>query len=160
MLPIGRVMATEIYMRKLYDTLAPVDQASLDSLCELLPNGEYKCVITKPRNLPFLKKFFALVNVAYEGWNPDPVFHKGVEIKKNKDVFRKNLTVMAGFYDTVFNINGELRLEPKSISFANMDDEEFSRLYSKFIDVVLGKVLTNYTKDDLDEQVNKILGFV
>jgi len=152
-------MGTEVIVRKLYDSFVPVDMYNLDKMESLPANTEYKAVLTRPRNLPFLKKFFALVNVAYEGWNPDPVFHKGIEIKKNKEVFRKNLVILAGFYDTVFNINGDLRLEAKSISFANMSEDEFGLLYSKFIDVVLGKVLTNYTEDDLHHQVDKILGF-
>jgi hypothetical protein len=41
-----------------------------------------------------------------------------------------------------------------------MGQEEFDGLYSSVIDVVLARILTNYTRDDIDSVVNQILGFV
>ena len=153
-------MAKKLYLRKLYNSFVPVDQASMDAMEEMTMNSEYQCVFTKPRNLDFHKKLFALIDVAYQAFDLGDIKHKGVIVEKNRERFRKDLTIRAGFYYPVFNLDGDLRLEAKSISFAKMDEEEFARLYSKFVDVILQKVLTNYTKSDLDDQVNKILGFV
>jgi hypothetical protein len=41
-----------------------------------------------------------------------------------------------------------------------MDEDEFTQVYSKVADVLLQKVLRNYTRGDLDRVVNEILGFV
>jgi len=153
-------MATELFLRKLYNTFAPVDQVSLDAMEALPMNAEYKAILTRPRNVKFHRKFWALLDVAYDAWNPEPVFYKGLEVHKNKDRFRKDLIILAGYFNTVININGEVRLEAKSIAFASMGEDDFSRLYSKCIDVILGKILTHYTADDLDEQVETVLGFV
>ena len=151
---------TEIYLRKLYNTFVPINQSSADAMDAMQMNGEFKAVLTKPRNIGFHKKLFALISIAYEAWTPEKMEYKGVAVQKNRTRFRHDLTVMAGFYTPTFKANGELVMVPKSISFAKMDEEEFSQLYSKFIDVILAQILTHYTAQDLDEQVNKILGFV
>ena len=38
------------------------------------------------------------------------------------------------------------------------DDQDFSQLYSKLIDVIFKKVLSGYTGEQLDEIVNNLLG--
>ena len=40
-----------------------------------------------------------------------------------------------------------------------MTEDEFSNLYSKTISVILDKVLTSYTEDDLNQVVDDILSF-
>jgi hypothetical protein len=156
---MATIMATVIHVRKLYDTLVPVDAAQLELLEQLQPNEEYKATFTKPRNSKFFRKWWALAKVAFDAWDAPNIEYKGVEVKKNFERFRKDLIVMSGFFDPVFNIKGELRLEPKSLRFDQMSEENFSELYNRTIDVVLGKILTNYTREDIDYQVNKILRF-
>jgi hypothetical protein len=68
--------------------------------------------------------------------------------------------VMAGHYEMAVNMRDEVRLTAKSISFANMSQDEFEALYSATVNVVLAKILTQYTRDDLDNVVNQVLGFV
>jgi len=71
---------------------------------------------SKPRNLKFHKKFFALLNMVYENQ----------EQYNNIEHLRKDLTISAGYYDLRYNIEGVEVQEAKSISFAKMDDVEFS----------------------------------
>ena len=40
-----------------------------------------------------------------------------------------------------------------------MSQEDFDKLYSTAIDVILENVLTNYSKEDIDDQVERVLGF-
>lgn len=150
---------TELYLVKIGNAFYPADRISAELMDDIKPKEEFKAVIKKPRNLKFHKKLFALIGVAFSAWTPGAVKHKGIVIEKNRERFRKDVTITAGFHETVFNLKGELRLEAKSISFANMDELEFQELYSRFIDVILGNILSNYTKDDLDEQVRRVLEF-
>lgn len=152
-------MATVIHMRKLYDKLVPVDAGQLELLEQLQPNAEYRATFTRPRNARFFRKWWALAKVAFEAWEAPAVEYKGVKVQKNFDRFRKDLIVMAGFCEPVFNVKGELRLEPKSLRFDQMAEEDFNDLYSRTIDVVLGKILSNYTREDLDNQVERVLQF-
>jgi len=82
---------------------------------------------TKKRNLKFHKKFFALLNMVYENQ----------EQYNNIEHLRKDLTISAGYYDLRFNIEGVEVKEAKSISFAKMDDTEFSEFYNRIVDVVV-----------------------
>ena len=71
------------------------------------------------------------------------------------------LEVIDRLFDRLFAINGELRLEAESISFAGMDDDRFEALYSATINVLIAKVFgqRNMSRADVDLAVNNILTF-
>lgn len=115
-----------------------------------------------PRNNRFHRKYFALLKIAYEQWEPptDETF-RGVPIEKEFERFRHDVTIMAGFFTPVWNLKGEMRIEPKSISFDSMDDDKFEVLYSKTIDVLLKMILSErgFTKETVDDLVGQVLEF-
>lgn len=118
--------------------------------------------IKVPRNNKFHRKYFALIKLAFDQWEP-PMDHqfKGQPIEKDLDHFRHDVTIMAGFYTPVWNIKGEMRIEPKSISFDSMTEESFETLYNRTIDVLLKMVLAErgFTKESVDELVGQLLNF-
>ena len=116
----------------------------------------------KDRGYKFHQKFFGLVDVLYDVWSETcpQVEYKGQPVLPEKRRFRGDLIIMAGFYRSVFNFRGEVRLEPESISFASMDQERFEKLYSAVINVGLTKIL----REDMDEQklrdlVDQVISF-
>ncbi|PPC85259.1 MAG: hypothetical protein CTY37_08580 [Methylotenera sp.] len=116
-----------------------------------------------PRNSKFHRKFFALINLGFEHWDSGRTHkkYKGVEVTKNFDRFREDVLVLAGFYDQVFDLNGKMKLVAKSIKFARMEQDEFERLYSASLDVLLAKVFSNYKgRDEVNAIVEKIMRFV
>ena len=148
----------EIYVKKQFGVLCPAD-AGNEELLEALKPGEYKAVITKPRNIKFHRKFFALLNFAFEQWDPDSLYYKNQPVQKNLDRFRKDITILAGYGNPVINLKEDVRIEAKSISFASMDEVEFDELYNQVINVILDKILTNYTRDDLDDVLARLMLF-
>lgn len=152
-------MATEIIVRKLYNSIVPVDAANAELFEELQANGEYKAVFTRPRNLAFHRKAFALLSVVYNAWDMPERKHKGQPVAKNVEGLREDMTILAGYYTVEYKYDGSLRLKAKSWSFAKMSEEEFSAMYSKLIDAALAKILNNYRREDIEQQVNNILGF-
>jgi len=56
-------------------------------------------------------------------------------------------------------LDGSIRLTAKSWSFASMNQVEREQLYSAIINVLLTRILTKYTRDDLDAQVENVLRF-
>ena len=118
-------------------------------------SGEFKQI----RNYRFLKKYMALMNIGYDAFDPEIVEHKGHVVAKNFDRFRKDITILAGYFTYTSDINGNVKAAAKSISFGKMEEEDFNKLYSKTIDVLLAKVLGNYTKDDLERVVEQVLNF-
>lgn len=138
----------------------PADETSMQALSRFKVGSVTRGKFSAMRNPAFHRKFFAMLDVGFDAWEPPESEHRGLPVQKNRERFRKDCIIAAGFYEPVANINGDVRAEAKSISFARMDDEEFERVYSAVADVLLQRVLRNYTRADLDAVVDRILGFV
>lgn len=135
--------------------LSPAHDTDLEAI-KSLPTGQpLRCKITRIRNVDHHRKYFALLNYAFDVWEP-PDNHVG---EKNFDRFRKDIIILAGFYNSYIRLNGDTRLEAKSISFANMGQDEFEQLYDKTIDVIIKYALTNYTGDELRSVVDQVMEF-
>lgn len=139
--------------------LAPVDQEGADVLARLKPGEHITAEIRRARNPRFHRKMMALLRFAFDTWEPGEVLYNGQQIEKNFTRFRGDIMILCGHYETAIDIEGHARFIPKSISFASMGDEEFGELYKIACDVILKRILTNYTRDDLDMVVQKAMAF-
>lgn len=151
---------TEIVLMKVSNILVPHDEAATAFIQKMkageLTHADFKRV----RNYKFHKKYFALLDFAFEQWEPHGgLTYKDMPVAKNKERFRKDLIILAGFYESTVNLRSEVRLEAKSISFGLMDEVEFEQLYNATVEVVLRRILTRYTREDLDEVINQLLRF-
>jgi hypothetical protein len=114
------------------------------------------------RNPRFHRKMFALFKLGFDSWEPDRVRqrYKGMPVQKNFDRFRKDVTIAAGFYDQTFSLKGKMELEAISLSFANMDDAEFEKVYSAVLDVLLQGVLVRYgNRKTVNEVIEQMMRF-
>jgi len=112
----------------------------------------------KIRNYKFHSKFFALLNFAYDHFEPVTEY-KGEPVLKNFDRFREDVTILAGYFSMTVAIDGSPKAKADSLSFSNMDDIKFEALYSSVVNVIIARVLNNYTRDDIDNTINQILSF-
>ena len=145
----------KIYLRKVGNTYI-VDDGDDSNI----KNGEVvSCEIKRPRNYEFHKKFMSLLTYAFGVWEPGKLEYHGKVVGKSFDRFRKDITILAGYYELTTDIKGEPKAEAKSISFASMEADDFEVLYSKTIDVILKHVLTNYTREDVDRVIDNLIGF-
>lgn len=123
----------------------------------------YPADIVEMRNGPFFKKWWALVKTVYMIWKermPEKEVN-GVKVGTSIERFRKDITVLAGYYEPVYNAEGEVRLEPISISWAKMDEGTFAKFYSDTIDAALQKVIPQCGVDSkqLDQWAMQVLRF-
>lgn len=145
---------------KTSNVLVPHDEAAASFIQKMKVGALMHADFKKVRNYKFHKKYFALVTFAFDQWEPrSGLTYQGQPVAKNKERFRKDVAILAGFFESTVNLKGEVRLEAKSISFSQMDDIEFEALYSATIDVILQRILTTYTRDDLDAVVEQLLRF-
>ena len=116
---------------------------------------------SKKRNPLFHRKFFALLNIGYEYWNPPEADWRGFKAVKNFDVFREQVTILAGFREVTYNLDGSVKVKAKSISFASMDDLEFEGVYSKVLDVIWNKIMSTVFDDkrEFENAVNQLMNF-
>ena len=143
--------------------LVPAHQTDEDALKALPTSVPLRVKVTRMRNVQFHRKYFALLNYAFECWTPPEgqalASNISVVVEKNFDRFRKDIIILAGFYEAHYRLNGEVRLEPKSISFSSMDQDAFDILYDKTIDVIIKHVLSNYTGDELRNVIDQVMEF-
>lgn len=130
-------------VKNLNGTIKPAHDSDYDLLKKLKVNEIYKCEIVQPRNLAFHKKFFALIKMLYD--NQDRY--------SNIDHLRHDLIIEAGYYELRYNIHGVEIYEPKSISFANMKQDEFDKLYSAVVDVIVKYF--NFDREDIAQNVEQ-----
>ncbi len=131
-------------------------------LMRKIPLGSLiECEYSKKRNPLFHRKFFALLNLGFEYWNPPEADWRGFKAVKNFDVFREQVTILAGFREVTYNLDGSVKVKAKSISFANMDDPQFEEVYSKVLDVIWNKIMTTVFDDkrELENAVNQLMNF-
>lgn len=151
---------TEIVLTKTAGgALAPIDPQAVDFIAKMKLGAAVTATVKRHRNPGHHKKYFALLNLAFEAWEPAAATYRGQVVGKNFDQFRNDITVLAGHYEMAVNLRGETRLTAKSVSFASMSQDDFEALYSATINVILSRILTNYTRDDLDEVVENLLRF-
>ena len=139
-------MAELWVMRKL-DHLVPVNAQALDDLRKLKAGEWYLSEIRKPRNVDHHRKFMAILQAVYPHQDMWPTFNS----------FRKAFTAALGHGEVVTAKDGRRYIDANSISFATMDQDEFSEFYDKAIDFVLTKILPGVDSRDLEREVQDIL---
>ena len=152
----------KINLRKIDTVLIPDDDDSAGWIAKLKSGQVISSDFKKPRNYNFHKKYFALIKYAYENWQPEEFESpewEGVTPEKSFDRFRKDLIILSGRYDAVYRVDGSVRIEAQSISFASMTEDSFAELYDATINVILKKILRNYSREDIDRVVEQLEGF-
>jgi len=130
-----------------------------------IKNGKrVRAKYAQPSNSLFHRKLFALLNFAFDYWQPDIEIHDklGIVPEKNFDRFRADVLILSGFRKLVVNVKGEVRYEAESISFANMDDTRFHEVYKAVFGTCWRLVLKNVqgmTEQVAHNTINTLLSF-
>lgn len=118
------------------------------------------------RNGAYFRKWFALVQFAYDHWSEcvATIEYNGQPVLPDFERFRKDVTISAGFYHPVVNLKGELRIEAESLKWSQMTEERFDQLYSATIQVMLrrvfnGEVCKTWTEGELRAVVEQVMEF-
>ena len=139
----------ELFLLNTSVGLKPLYDADFDERKKLRVGETYKATITIPRNLAFHRKYFALINCAWE-YLTEAQQAPFVNIEQ----FRKHLEVAAGWYEQWYSPDYNLHLRiPKSISFSKMSGDEFSELYKRIKDVLFTHFLTNISEEEFTKNL-------
>ena len=136
--------------------LLPASDGDAERLERFKSGAIYPIEIKQARNPAFHGKVFAFMQFCFEHWSADKTDARFKTSAAQFDTFRKNLTVLAGYKDVTFTIDGRLRVEAKSLAFANMEQAEFEECYSALINAALAHVFNN-TKDQ--RILNQLMSF-
>jgi hypothetical protein len=147
-----------LLMKTPQGSLVPLDTDEAGKLKRFKVGASISAEVKAIRNGQFHRKMFALLRFCYEHfeemrrgtrqWRDMPVM-------TSFDRFREELIIMAGYYTPVFNIKGEVKVNAKSLSYANCEPEEFERIYSDVIDAAL-----KYVFNGIDMNNARLRGIV
>jgi len=142
------------FIKTTASTLVPATDRDRELLKHIKIGQPTKLTFKRVRNYEFHKKYFALLDYAYDIWEPE-----NEVAEKNRDQFREDLIILAGFYIRLTRLDNTTRIKAKSISFGSMSEDEFEKLYTKTLDVVIKYVCRNYTADVLRDIVAQLEDF-
>lgn len=152
-----------IFIKAPSGALVPMNETEAEKLKRIKGQSVVRADIAVMRNGRFFNKWFSLAQFAYGLWEEtvEPVEYRGQKVRPSFDKFRKDLTILAGYWHPVFNIDGTFKVEADSIAWANMDEETFARMYSNTIDAILAKVLPRHglNREAIDAHVDRVLEY-
>ena len=109
-----------------------------------------ECTIKEYRNYKFHKKYFSLINCAWEYLNEE----QQQFFYNNKDSFRKTVEISAGHCEPVYNRTRNEWIDmPKSVAFDKMTEAEFSQLYERVKDVLYSLFLTSVNREEFENEL-------
>lgn len=139
--------------------LVPADTRAAEWFGKVRMGQPVTASVRLPRNGKFHSKFFAMLDVAYSNHDWPEIETKFGRVRTSLEMFRRYVIVKAGHYEADMTPHGEIRVVPKSIAWAKMDEAEFSQLYSDVLDVILAEFLTNWSDGDMERAVQMMMGF-
>ncbi len=132
--------------------LMPADDVASEKMTKFKTGEQYQVDIKRTRNPQFHRKMFAFFKFCFDHWAGG---HEFQDETLQREEFRKELTKLAGFYDQVFDLHGNFTIVAKSLSFANMDQEEFEQCYSALIQAAM----SNIFRSSDEQTLNQLMSF-
>lgn len=149
----------EISLAKTISGLQGFDPSTREWLDKLKTGDVIRADFKKARNPAFHRKGMSLLSLAYEYWQPGELSNQYGTVEKNFDQFRKDLTILAGFFHQYVRLDGSIRIEAKSISFGSMDEEEFSKLYQSLLTVIIQRILPQYDEEEVTNMADQFWSY-
>jgi UDP-glucose 6-dehydrogenase len=135
----------------------PATELDRDELEKLSFGEVYTAQFAKMRNYRFHQKFFALLGIAFDNMADDVRERCNINTMEGMLV---HLKVALGHYDLMVSLDGTPIYQPKSISFAAMDELEFGKFYQDTINVVISKYTVGMDQRRLEHMVSQVMGFI
>lgn len=134
----------KVLVKKTLSGLKPVYASDVDVYNKISLDEEFEIDYKRVRNAKFHRKFFKLIQTVFENQEKYRVL----------DELREDLTIAAGYhYEHINYLTGEVKIKAKSISYASMDDVEFSELYNAVIDQIV--LYFHFGKQDLIDHIEQ-----
>ena len=128
-----------------------------ESRMQRFRSGEiYPVEIKLSRNSGFHKKVFAFMTWAFEYWKSESTQAEFMCEIAQFDFFRKELTILAGYYDYVVSVNGQAQVNVRSLAFDSMTQEEFEQFNTAMTNAAIKHVFNNTTDENI---LNKLYSF-
>lgn len=143
----------DLYCRVTETGLVPLGEMDWE-LKKLLKVGtDVKVRVSRPRNIKFHHKFFALLQLTLDNLPEKLQADKGIY---SLEALLAALKIDLGYF-TTHNVNGHEVVKLRSISFANMSQQDFERFYDLSITCILNNYLRGTNRKDLEQEVETFI---
>lgn len=116
--------------------------------------------VPRERNYEFHKKIFGLIDFAYKNTELPEVEHEGKTIKKSKEQFRKELTILSGFYSADVVGKDQIRFIADSLSYSKCSQSKAEKIFNSMLDVVANMLNSaGYDRETLERLSNDWVAF-
>ena len=120
--------------------LIPLNDEQAEALNKFKTGEQYQVEIKQVRNPAFHRKVFAFFKFCFDHWSADKTEWQYFDERKQFDTFRKNLTVLAGFREVSYTIDGRMRVDAQSLAYGNMTQDEFEQCYNSSINAAMSSI--------------------
>ena len=135
----------------------PASEIDAEEFGRLTFGEVYTAEFKKMRNWRFHRKFFALLGITFDNMSDEVRERCNIH---TMDGMLVHLKVALGHYELMVALDGSPIYEPKSISFAAMDQTEFEKFYQHTLDIVISKYTMNMDERRMEQMVNRVMGFM
>jgi len=146
---------SKIFFIKQGDSIAPTSPESVRNWTKIGQNVEYCMEVKKPRNPRFHKLVFAVLKATLANMPEGSSWSELYKINPQKApyLFLKAIQLDTGLTEPFMRLDGTIEQRPMSISFANMDDDEFQEVTdpifsvcANFLNVTVEELKANYSE--------------
>ena len=139
----------DIYCRVTATGLVPMYDSDYDEKKRLKEGDTVLCHITHPRNYENHKRFFALLRLTEQ--NLPHLIQQQLQIFSEKDML-ECLKMDLGLFTTVWH-GGRQFVRTGSISFAEMDEDEFKQFFLCSLNIILSKYLRGSERETIVAEI-------
>jgi len=132
----------------------PLDDIDWERKKTLRIGTDVKITVSRPRNLEFHRKFFALLRLSFENLREAVQMGRGIE---SVEALLASVKIDLGYFDTVC-VAGREVVKHRSISFAKMSEQDFEKFYELAITDILNNYLRGTDRKALEEEVRQFIG--
>lgn len=136
-----------LLLKNTAEGLKPMFDDDYEAKRKLKIGGVYKAEVRPARNYRFLRKYFAMINCAWDLLTENQ--RNGL---KGKDAFRKMVQMAAGHVEVIYSLKRKEYIEiPKSISFETLDEAAFEEVYKGVRKVIMDICLPHMTLEQFEQ---------
>lgn len=139
-------MSSFIAIKKLA-TLRPVDQSGVDRIAKLREGQQVEIQIKQARNGRQHRLYWAMIGLVY---------HQQSRYATQEQLSNA-IKCAVGWCDEIELSSGKVMVTPRSISFSNMPQEQFSEFFDKVIELVVTKILPGVSDADLRAELEAMV---
>ena len=149
----GGVTLAKIILMKRGASLVPTDDESANALAKIKDGKQVLAEVTQPRNIEFLRKYWALVGLVFANLPErlEPIF-------PTQNRLHEEIKYKAGVFTTHRMADGQLAVRIGSIALHKMKQDEFDKFFSKVCDIVAKYFLHGITSKELRDEVERMIG--